>query len=175
VMPTGRVYTYEEREKMSNLARRNLGQVGLLEAVDLKVRDIGLGFDEREVDALFLDVREPWLHLEPARAAMKSGGFFGSLLPTTNQVSELLAGLESHGFADLEVQELLLRNYKPVAARLRPSDRMVAHTGFLVFARKVTIPPGEMWRITDPKRYKARPVGSADEDGDTDADAGDLE
>ena len=33
------------------------------------------------------------------------------------------------------MQELLLRNWKPLADRLRPADRMIAHTGFLVFCR----------------------------------------
>ena len=63
------------------------------------------------------------------------GGFFGALLPTTNQVALLLTGLQEHSFGMTEVVEVLLRNYKTVAARFRPSDRMVAHTGYLVFAR----------------------------------------
>jgi tRNA (adenine57-N1/adenine58-N1)-methyltransferase len=109
VMPNGRVFSYEERQKMSNLAARNLERVRVLDYVDLKVQDVAEGFGEREVDACFLDLREPWLHLEQARAALKDGGFFGSLLPTTNQVSALLQGLEAHGFADLVVEELLLR------------------------------------------------------------------
>jgi hypothetical protein len=50
---------------------------------------------------------------------------------------------------------------------------MVAHTGYLVFARKANLEPGETWRIVDAKRYKARPV--AKDDGgpvamDTDGD-----
>ncbi|MFW5836385.1 MAG: tRNA (adenine-N1)-methyltransferase, partial [Desulfovibrionaceae bacterium] len=57
------------------------------------------------------------------------------LLPTTNQVSELLHALEQGPFCDVEVVEILVRRYKPVPDRLRPEDRMVAHTGFLVFAR----------------------------------------
>jgi len=40
-------------------------------------------------------------------------------------------------FGDVEVLEILLRKYKCVADRLRPDDRMVAHTGYLLFARKV--------------------------------------
>lgn len=164
VMPTGRVFSYEERQKMSNLASRNLERFGLLDYVDLKVQDVAEGFAEREVDAVFLDMREPWLPLAAARAALKDGGFFGSLLPTTNQVSELLRALETHGFLDLEVQELLLRNYKPLADRLRPSDRMIAHTGFLVFARKVTLAAGgPQWRITDTKRYKPRAAAGEEE------------
>lgn len=159
VMPTGRVSSYEERQPMSELAAKNLARFGLLDFVDLKVRNVADGFDERNADAVFLDMREPWQAIGQARAALKGGGFFGALLPTTNQVSELLRALEAHGFADLEVEELLVRPYKPNAERLRPADRMIAHTGFLVFARKVTLPEGETWRIVDAKRYKARKVG----------------
>jgi tRNA (adenine57-N1/adenine58-N1)-methyltransferase len=89
------------------------------------------------VDALFLDVREPWLYLEQVCDALADGGFFGSLVPTTNQVSDLLAEMERHPFISTEVLEIMLRHYKPVPARLRPRDHMVGHTGFLVFARKI--------------------------------------
>lgn len=164
VMPTGRVYSYEERAAMSNLARRNLERLRLLDYVELRVQDVAEGFAEREVDACFLDLREPWLHLAAARTALKDGGFFGSLVPTANQVSELLKAMEAHGFLDLEVQELLLRSYKPIADRLRPADRMVAHTGYLVFGRKVTLEPGQYWRIVDAKRFKPRPADQADDD-----------
>ncbi|MEZ4767766.1 MAG: tRNA (adenine-N1)-methyltransferase [Caldilineales bacterium] len=164
VMTSGRVYSYEQREAMSVLAGKNLERVGLREYVDLKVRDAAEGFDERYVDAVFLDMREPWEHLAAARAALKGGGFFGSLLPTTVQVSDLLRGLQEHGFADLEVQELLVRNWKPIADRLRPADRMIAHTGFLVFARKASIPEGDAWRTVDAKRYRPRAASADDED-----------
>ncbi len=138
VRPDGRIFTYEERDDMLELARKNLERVGALDIVELKQRDIRAGFDERGVDALFLDVREPWLFLAQAHAALKGGGFFGSLVPTANQLSDLLQEMESQeGWADIEVTEILMRHYKPVAARLRPEDRMVAHTGYLLFARAV--------------------------------------
>jgi tRNA (adenine57-N1/adenine58-N1)-methyltransferase len=35
----------------------------------------------------------------------------------------------------VEVCEVLLRFYKTVADRFRPEDRMIGHTGYLVFAR----------------------------------------
>jgi tRNA (adenine57-N1/adenine58-N1)-methyltransferase len=37
----------------------------------------------------------------------------------------------------LEVEELLLRQYKIAPARIRPDDQMVGHTGYLIFARAV--------------------------------------
>ncbi len=138
VRPDGRIYSYEERADMYELARRNLERADVLDVVELKQRDIRAGFDERDVDALFLDVREPWLFLAQAHAALKGGGFFGSLVPTTNQVSDLIAEMERlRGWTDIEVIEVLTRRYKPKAERLRPEDRMVAHTGYLLFARSV--------------------------------------
>lgn len=137
VTPGGRVFSYELREDAGALAARNLERAGLREAVTLHARAIGEGFEEEGVDALFLDVREPWLHLDAAARAMADGAFFGAILPTVNQVSELLRGLRPHPFVDIEVAEILLRRYKPVAARLRPMDQLTAHTGYLLFARKV--------------------------------------
>lgn len=138
VRPNGRVYSYEERDDMLTLARKNLERAGVLDVVELKARDIRTGFDEHDADALFLDVREPWLFLAQAHTALKGGGFFGTLVPTTNQVSDILQEMERlGGWAEIEVVEILTRYYKPVAERLRPQDRMVAHTGYLIFARAV--------------------------------------
>ena len=139
LQPDGMVYSYESREDMINVARKNLAQAGLLDRVRLIQRDIGEGFDERDVDALFLDVREPWDYMPQVCEALADGGFFGALVPTTNQVSWLLSELARHPFTGIEVIELLLRRYKPVPARLRPEDQMVAHTGFLIFARKISL------------------------------------
>ncbi len=138
VMPHGHVYTYESRADIQALARKNLARVGLSEYVTFKLRDIREGFDERGVDALFLDVREPWDYLEQVHQALKGSGFFGCVLPTTNQIIALLHHLEAQHFGFIEVEELLLRGYKPVPGRFRPLDRMVAHTGYLVFARALT-------------------------------------
>ncbi len=150
VRPSGRVYSYDQREDMLRVATRNLTNAGLLDQVELKERDIAEGFDERDVDALFLDVRTPWLYLKQAWEALVEGGFLGAIVPTTNQVSELITGLDECRFGDIEVCEILLRSYKPVAARLRPVDRMVAHTGYLVFARRLEeLPPRRSGELQD--------------------------
>jgi tRNA (adenine57-N1/adenine58-N1)-methyltransferase len=135
VGPGGHVISYEVRTEMQNLARKNLDRLGLLERVTLKERDIVEGFDETDVDALFLDVQNAYDYVGQARQTLKPGGYLGSILPTTNQVSKMLEALYQHDFAFVDVCELILRFYKPVPQRLRPTDRMVAHTGFLVFAR----------------------------------------
>ena len=90
VLPGGRVISYEVRPDMQNLARKNLDRVGLLDRVEFKLKDIELGFDETGADAVFLDVPEPSNFLGVAAAALRSGGYFGTLVPTTNQIVRLL-------------------------------------------------------------------------------------
>ncbi|MGE5141184.1 MAG: tRNA (adenine-N1)-methyltransferase [Rudaea sp.] len=136
VQPSGRVYSYEEREEFQANAIKNLERAGAASFVEFKVRDIRAGFDERDLDAVFLDVREPWLFLGQAHAALAGGGFFGALVPTTNQVSEVLEAMEQQGtWIEVEVSEMLHRFFKPNAERLRPADRMIGHTGYMIFAR----------------------------------------
>jgi tRNA (adenine57-N1/adenine58-N1)-methyltransferase catalytic subunit len=144
VLPDGKVYSYEVREDMLKVAQRNLEMIGYQDYVQLMQRDIAEGFTETEVDALFLDVREPWSYLAHVVAALRDGGFFGALVPTTNQISWLLAEMERYPLISIEVMEVLMRHYKPVAARLRPQDIMVGHTGYLVFARKVALMDPEL-------------------------------
>jgi len=135
----GHITSYDVREDMQNTAARNLDRLGLRERVTLKQRNIEEGFDETGVDALFLDVPNPYDYISQARSALKAGGFFGSILPTVNQVEKLLIALRQNDFAFIEVCEILLRYYKAEPTRLRPTDRMVAHTGYLIFARPVII------------------------------------
>lgn len=137
VGPQGRVVSYERRPEFQNLACKNLERLGLEGRVLLRLGDIGEGFAETDADAFFLDVPNPWDYIAQVRAALKPGGFFCTLVPTFNQVEKLLYALRRGHFAFVEVCEIMLRYYKPQPARLRPTDRMVAHTGFLIFGRKI--------------------------------------
>jgi tRNA (adenine57-N1/adenine58-N1)-methyltransferase len=137
VGPWGRVISYESRSEFQYLAHKNLDRLGMAERVDFKLRDISEGFDETNVDAVFLDLPNPQDYIPQVKAAVKPGGYFGCILPTTNQVSTLLIALRRSAFGFIEVCEIIMRYYKAVADRLRPTDRMVAHTGYLIFARSV--------------------------------------
>ena len=137
VGPNGRIVSYEKTPDTQNLAKKNLQRIGLASRVDFKLRDIQEGFDETDADAFFLDVQNPYDYIQQVRATLKPGGFFGTLVPTYNQVEKVLYALKKHNFAFVEVCELMLRYYKTNPARLRPTDRMVAHTGYLIFGRKI--------------------------------------
>jgi tRNA (adenine57-N1/adenine58-N1)-methyltransferase len=137
VGPQGHVYSYEMRSDTQNLARKNLKCLDLLDRVELRLRDISDGFEERNIDALFLDVPNPHDFMQQVKQALKPGGYFGSILPTTNQVIRLLEALHLFHFSVIDVCELLLRFYRPTPQRIRPTDRMVAHTGYLISGRPI--------------------------------------
>lgn len=134
----GKVYSYEIKEKHIKIAKKNLERYGLADRVEFKLRDATDGFDEENVAGVFLDVREPHLLVEQARAALIPGGHLGSILPTTNQVNELVTVLKKGNFAFIEISEMMHRYYKSSATNFRPRDKMVGHTGYLVFARRIT-------------------------------------
>jgi len=135
----GKVNSYEVRPEMQQLAVKNLKKIGLAERVNFKLRDIAEGFDETNADGLFLDVANPFDYIPQVRKAIKLGGAFGCILPTTNQVSKLLVALRENDFAFIDVCEIFLRYYQAEPDRFRPVDRMIAHTGYLIFARPVLI------------------------------------
>ena len=179
---TGHVYTYEARPEFYKLAGRNLAWAGLGANVTQYNRDIVEGFDQTDADALFLDVRTPWEYLDNCLAAVKPGARFAFFVPTVNQVSELLKAMEVRAFADTEVEEIFIRRWKALGDRLRPDDRMIAHTGFLIFARQqersaefeARMPKGTRERKQDAARRERLEAAGLVEDNDGDFTDDDL-
>jgi tRNA (adenine57-N1/adenine58-N1)-methyltransferase catalytic subunit len=141
VGPEGLVVTVEKEERHYKNARKNIDKYGEYENIETHNKDIGELEGEASTingpfDAAFVDLREPWMYMDRIRGLLKGSAVIGFIVPTANQVSETLQALRQ-GFGDVEVLEILFRTYKTLAARLRPDDRMVGHTGYLLFARKV--------------------------------------
>jgi tRNA (adenine57-N1/adenine58-N1)-methyltransferase catalytic subunit len=131
----GCIISIEREERHHINAKKNIDKFKEFENISLLNKDIS-DFEDEAFDAAFIDVREPWLYLDHIGTLLKGSAPVGLILPTANQVSDTLPSLHK-GFGDIEVIEILFRTYKTLAARLRPEDRMIGHTGYLLFGRKV--------------------------------------
>lgn len=137
VQPLGRVYSYERRPEFSALARENVSRYGLESFCEFFVADpTEEGFFQQEVDAVFLDVPEPWTLVGPASQALKSGYALAALVPTAEQLRRFSSALGAAGFVRIRAKEILERGLFLRETGIRPVDRMVAHTAYLVFAHK---------------------------------------
>jgi len=136
VQPEGHVYSYEVRGEFVETARKNLQRSNLLSFVELKNKDITLGIDETEVDAVILDLATPWLVIQHAYSALKGSGTLVSFSPTMDQVVKTVEALAENGFIDVETIECLMRGMQTERGKTRPETLMTAHTGYLTSARK---------------------------------------
>jgi tRNA (adenine57-N1/adenine58-N1)-methyltransferase len=132
----GRVYAYKREERLLKIIRKNLAGASMFDNVTVHHRDAEDGIEERDLDAFFLDLKHPLPVLDQVYQALAPGGFLCVFCPITNQVSVLMKRTAERRFLVTEVSETSLRKYKLNPDRLRPMDRMVAHTGYLLFAVK---------------------------------------
>ncbi len=126
------VVTYELREDFADIAKCNFERFGV-KNVRLELRDTYLGIDERGLDAVFLDLTEPWKVVPNLTEALGVGGTLVSYSPSINQSRQLTEAL-NEGWLH-ETFENILRNWK--ADTMRPDTQMLGHTGFLTVARKL--------------------------------------
>ena len=135
----GRVITYEIREDHAAMARENVARfLGDTPNWEIRTADVFEGIAERDVDRLILDLPEPWRALDAAAGALRPGGVLVSYVPTVLQVKTLVDALEEHrAFGLVETFENLLRFWHVRGMSVRPVHRMVAHTGFLIVARRL--------------------------------------
>ncbi len=139
VRPSGHVYSYEVRPEFLDKARKNIDRAGLLEYVELKNVDATTGFDERNVDAVILDLATPWLVVPRACEALRGSGAFVSFSPTIEQTVKTVEALEASGFVGEETTECILRRIKVKRGETRPETLMIGHTGYLTYARKAFV------------------------------------
>jgi len=136
IRPSGRVYTYEVRQEFQKNAKKNLERAGLLDYVDLKEGDITEGIEEKELDAVILDLATPWLVVPHAYTALKGSGVLVSFSPTIDQVVKVVEALTEQGFVGIETVESLVRFMQVARGKTRPQTVMTGHTGYVTFARK---------------------------------------
>jgi len=136
VKPSGKVYSYEIREEFMETAAKNLQRIGVIDYVELKKGDLTKGIEERNVDAVILDLATPWLVVPHAYEALRGSGVFVSFSPTIDQVIRTVEALSKNGFAGIETFETLFRGMQIERGRTRPETLMTGHTGYITLARK---------------------------------------
>ena len=136
---TGAVISYEVRQDFIEMAQRNISRFyGPAPNWTIKLRDAREGFEETGVDRLTCDLAEPWDLIPAAATALRPGGLMVGYVPTVLQVKQLVDALRSNGgFGAVQSFETLTRFWHVKNLSIRPEHRMVAHTGFIVTARRV--------------------------------------
>ena len=141
---------YELREDFANRARNNV-KAFLPQEVQsryqLEIRDIYGGIDGGPYDRVILDLPEPWRVLAHLPAQMVPAGIVLAYQTSVGQLETFRAALAQGGFILAETVEILARGWYHSRMALRPDHRMVAHTGFLTWAR---LGPAATWRNSDP-------------------------
>ena len=138
VGPGGRLISYEAREEFIQGALANIrALVPDWGNHTVHHADVYQGIRERDVDAVVLDLPEPWRAVPAAAEALRPGGVFLAYLPTVLQVHELAKALAAEPrFALASTREVLERPWSVGTLSVRPAHRMVAHTAFLITARR---------------------------------------
>jgi tRNA (adenine57-N1/adenine58-N1)-methyltransferase len=137
VGPTGRVHSFDRRADFLDVARQNLARAGLSGRIEFQLRDVAAeGFGLEGLDAVLLDLAEPWTVAPAARSALRAGGYLATYTPTYNQLERSVRAMREAGFEELRSVELLERSLHVGDGGTRPEFEMLGHTGFLSVGRK---------------------------------------
>ena len=99
----------------------------------------GLAEEDKNLDRIILDLPEPWRVVKHAKASLRDGGILVAYNPSILQIFKLSKRLEkTGGFFLTGIHEVAVRTWEVGQRSIRPEHRMVAHTGFLLAARRLS-------------------------------------
>ncbi|MEK6916298.1 MAG: methyltransferase domain-containing protein [Nanoarchaeota archaeon] len=130
-----KVYSYEIREDFYNITKKNVEYLGIKNMV-LKNKDAKKGFSEKNVDAIILDLPDPWELMDSVKKSLKVGGFLVSYSPTIPQVMDFVNRLND-SFTHIKTSEIIEREWEVKDRKVRPKSQAIGHSGFLSFARRI--------------------------------------
>ncbi|MCL5406062.1 MAG: tRNA (adenine-N1)-methyltransferase [Deltaproteobacteria bacterium] len=141
----GRLISIEKRAEFAADARENIRRFFGAEPENhqIIVADIESASLSCEADRIFVDLPEPWRAVGNLAGMLRMGGLLVSLSPNVGQIQLTHRQLQANGFGDIVHFELLRRDWKVDRLRARPFDRMVAHTGFITVAKRVSADRGD--------------------------------
>jgi tRNA (adenine57-N1/adenine58-N1)-methyltransferase catalytic subunit len=136
----GYVHSVERRADFAENARSNVD--AYFEAAptnwQLTVGDLQDQSFDSEFDRVILDMLAPWECVDIAARALRPGGVFMSYVATTTQLSATAEAIKEDGrFTEPESSETLVRGWHHEGLAVRPQQRMIGHTGFLIQSRRM--------------------------------------
>ena len=142
--PGGRLLSFERREEFADVARDNAatflgGDPGnwTLTVGDLQDA-LPAAVEPGTVDRVVLDMLAPWETLDAVTAALKPGGVVICYVATVTQLSRVAEAIRASGdFTHPQSNETMVRGWHVEGLAVRPDHRMIAHTGFLITARRL--------------------------------------
>ena len=134
---SGHVYSYEIREDFAEVAKKNIKSFELDNIVEIKNKDIKEGIDEENIDLVFLDLIKPYEIFEDVYESLSLGGYLAVYAPYIDQIETSYRIAKKLGFSNLTILETLEREIEVKSQGTRPKTRMVGHTGYLLFGRKL--------------------------------------
>ena len=136
VGPEGQVYTYEIREDFAEVAWKNIDNFGITN-IEVKNKNIKDGIDEDNIDLIFLDLPKPFEIFEDVLESLNVGGWLCVYAPYIDQAETSYRVAKKLGFYNIDIIETLERGLEVRTQGVRPKTRMVGHSGYLMFARKL--------------------------------------
>jgi tRNA (adenine57-N1/adenine58-N1)-methyltransferase len=138
VGPSGHVFTYDINEEFMEIARKNLKKSGIENYVSMFNHDImSEGLERTDIDIAIIDLGDPWNVLQIVHKCLKNSGSVAVICPTMNQLEKTSKHMNEVGFVDIESSEIMIRNIEAREGKTRPSMRMIGHTTYLLFGRKI--------------------------------------
>ena len=131
------VITYEIREDFIEIVKSNIEFLGL-KNIKIKNKDIYGEIEESGIDAVTLDVPEPWNAINGCLKALKAGGFLISYSPSVPQAADFVnAARKNEAIVHIKTVEIIEREWEIEERKIRPKSKGIGHSGFLSFVRKV--------------------------------------
>lgn len=159
----GRLVSFERRADFAEVAEANVSTFlgGRPENWELVVGDLVESLPDTvapaSVDRVVLDMLAPWECIDAVADALTPGGVVLCYIATATQLSRVAEYLRGTGlFTEPESSETMVRGWHVEGLAVRPDHRMVAHTGFLITARRLApgaIPPDVKRRATKTPSY----------------------